>query len=249
MVFRNIVLSAVVVGIISGVLYGVFQQAGISPIIYAAEGYEVSDDATASGHAHVHDDGVVHAHDGWAPADGAERIAYTYGANILTGIAFAIFLISLMALHNYKSTKPPVDAGRGALWGIAALVTVFVAPALFGLHPEVPGTQAAALDSRQAWWVFCVASTGAGIAALYYLPALFKLIGAVLVAAPHAVGAPHPAGGLDFANTDPNAVAALTELSQQFFWMTAAGMAIFCLLLGVLSGYATSRFVDLRAAA
>lgn len=246
MVFRNIVFSALVVGLVTGILYGVFQQAQISPIIYAAESYEV----VQAGSGHSHDDGEAagHSRGPWAPADGGERIVFTFAANVLTAFAFAIFLISLMALHNHKSERPPVDALKGAGWGVAALLTWFVAPAVFGLHQEVPGTQAAALEARQAWWVFCVAATGAGIAVLYYAPVKLKVLGLVLAALPHVVGAPHPEGGLAFANDDPQAVAALTDLSHQFFWMTAAGMVIFCLLLGVLSGFMTRRYVTLEPA-
>lgn len=247
MVFRNIVFSALVVGIVTGVLYGVFQQARINPIIFAAESYEVAE--AGGGHSHGDGEEDGHSHGPWAPADGAGRMLFTIGANVLTAFAFAIFLIALMALHNHKSGKPPVDALKGAGWGIAALLTVFVAPAMFGLHPEVPGTRAAALGSRQAWWVFCAVATGAGIAVLYYAPVKLKVIGLVVAALPHVIGAPHPEGGLSFANEDPQAVAALTELSHQFFWMTAAGMVIFCLLLGVLSGFMTSRYVTLESGA
>ena len=43
MTFRNIVFSSILVGIIVGSLYGLFQQFQINTIIYAAEAYEVSD--------------------------------------------------------------------------------------------------------------------------------------------------------------------------------------------------------------
>lgn len=247
MVFRSIVFSALAVGLVTGILYGVFQQAQISPIIYAAEGYEAA--APGGGHSRGDGEEAGHSHEPWAPADGGERFFFTFAANVLTAFAFAIFLISLMALHNHRSHKPPVDALKGAGWGVAALLTMFVAPAMFGLHPEVPGTRAAALESRQAWWAFCVVATGAGIAVLYYAPLKLKVLGVALAALPHIVGAPHPEGGLGFANDDPRAIAALTELSHQFFWATAVGMVIFCLSLGVLSGFMTRRYVKLGAGA
>lgn len=247
MIFRNIVFSALAVGLITGILYGVFQQARISPIIHAAERYEAV--GPEAGHSHGEEGEAAHAHEPWAPADGAQRTLFTIGANVLTGFAFAIFLISLMALHNQKSDKPPVNAVTGAGWGVAVLLAVFVAPAMFGLHPEVPGTEAAALEARQAWWLFSAIATGTGIAVLYYAPLKFKVTGAVLIVLPHVFGAPQPEGGLSFANTDPEAVAALTELSHRFFWMTAAGMVMFCLLLGVLSGFMTRRFVKLDSGA
>ncbi|MEH6578881.1 MAG: CbtA family protein [Amphritea sp.] len=250
MAIRNILLSAIVVGILSGLLYGLFQHSQISPIIYAAEVYEVAEEeapeAAVAGHSHSHqtDTQDHHAAEPWGPEDGFERIAYTVSADIAVAIAFAMIMISLMALHNHKANKPKVNVLFGAAWGVAALLSFFVAPAMFGLHPEVPGTEAAVLDNRQAWWLFCALASVAGIAIVYYAPKMFKLAGVALILAPHIIGAPMPEHH-GFANTDPAAVLALTDLTQQFFIMTAVGMAIFFVLVGSLSGYAVQRYVKL----
>jgi len=243
MAFRNIIFSAVVVGLVAGSLYGVFQQLKINPIIHAAERYEVVEETAERNHAgHSHN----HSHEAWGPEDGMERILFTMGSNALVGISFAVVLISLMALHNLKSTKPNVNLVRGVGWGIAAMATLFISPALFGLHPEVPGTNAAALEHRQIWWLFCVIFTATGIFVLYYLPLKFKVLGVISILLPHLIGAPHP-DQLSFANTDPAAVNALTELSNQFLTMTTMGMLVFYSLLGALAGYMTNRFVNLQA--
>ena len=236
--FRNIIFSALIAGIVSGLIYGMFQATQISPIIYAAEEYEVSDDngQVNDGHDHSHD------HEAWGPEDGMERILYTLGSTILTSISFAIILTALMQWHNLKSSKPKITWLSGLGWGLAFMISFFVAPAMFGLHPEVPGTQAAQLEHRQLWWLFCAIGTLLGLAVLYYAPAKFKLGGLLLIALPHIVGAPHITSGLTFANTDPAAVQALTTLSKQFYNMTAIGMLIFCLALGALSGFAVNRF-------
>ncbi|OUS31216.1 hypothetical protein A9Q99_04255 [Gammaproteobacteria bacterium 45_16_T64] len=249
MAFRNILLSAIVVGIFSGLLYGLFQHFQISPIIYAAEVYEVADEEPAAAAPHGHEGGVghhEHNEEAWGPEDGAERIGYTIGADIAIGIAFSIFLISLMALHNLKSNKPQVTPVSGAAWGIACMLVFFVAPAMFGLHPEVPGTEAAILENRQAWWLLCATLTAVGIAVLYYAPIKFKLGGILLAAAPHIIGAPMPKEH-GFANPDPAAIEALSQLTTQFYTFTAVGMAIFFILLGALSGFAVQRFVKLDA--
>jgi len=263
MAFRNIVFSAIIVGIFSGLFYGLFQQTMISPIIYGAEEYEISEDV-----------GIVHSHNSaeatnatdavatatpvaetttvadeseevWAPANGVERILYTLGADILVGIAFAMVMVSLMTLHNFGSSKPKITVLSGALWGVAAMASLFIAPSLFGLHPEVPGTVAAELINRQAWWGFCVLATIAGIAALYYMPMKYKFLGIIAILLPHIIGAPMPETN-GFANTDPAAVQALTLLSEEFFLMTTIGMGIFYLTLGSLSGFAVNRFVRLE---
>lgn len=248
MAFRNILLSAIVVGMFSGLLYGLFQHFQISPIIYAAEEYEVvEEEAPAEATAHHHGDAGGHHHhdeEAWGPQDGAERIGYTIGADIAIAIAFSIFLISLMALHNLKANKPQVTPMAGVAWGIASMLVFFVAPAMFGLHPEVPGTEAAALENRQAWWILCAALTALGIAVLYYASVKFKLGGIVLIALPHILGAPLPKEH-GFANTDPAAVEALTQLTTQFYASTTVGMAIFFVIVGALSAFAVQRFVKL----
>jgi cobalt transporter subunit CbtA len=247
MAFRNILLSAIVVGVLTGLAYGLFQQSQISPIIYAAEVYEVAEEPATS-QDHHGAESVAHHHDAeaeaWGPADGFERIAYTYSADIAVGIAFALIMISLMALHNLKSNKPKVTALVGGIWGVAAMLSLFVAPALFGLHPEVPGTEAAVLENRQLWWVFCAAASIAGIAIVYYAPMMFKLGGVLVGAVPHLIGAPMPEHH-GFANTDPSAVKALSDLATQFYTMTGAGMLVFFVLLGVLSGLAVNRYIRL----
>ena len=268
MIFRHIVLSAVIVGVVAGLIYGLFQQLQISPIIYAAEVFEVAEDISHTqvappilgepGHNHAVDHAAVvsttvaaateHHHDteAWAPADGTERVLFTLGANVLVGISFALILVSLMVLHNLKSSKPKIDAVRGIGWGIAGLLVVFVAPALFGLHPEVPGTKAAALENRQLWWTFCVLATAIGIAIMYYAPVKLKGLGVLLAAIPLIIGAQLPEQE-GFANIDPVAIQALTELTHQFYSTTAIGMTIFFIVVGALSGYMVKKFVKLDA--
>jgi cobalt transporter subunit CbtA len=247
MALRNILLAAIAVGIITGIVYGLFQQTQISPIIYGAEQFEVLDAPASHSHSTQEQTSVSSVEastPAWSPKNGAERIFSTMSANITIAIAYALMMISLMALHNAKANKPKITATSGALWGIAALLALFIAPALFGLHPEVPGTVAAELINRQQWWMFCAGISLVGLAALYYAPTKIKFIGIILLAAPHIVGAPLPQSH-GFANTDPAAVQTLTALTSEFFIMTTIGMSIFFVLLGSLSGFAVQRFVKL----
>ncbi len=250
MALRNIILAAIAVGVITGIVYGLFQQTQINPIIYGAEEYEVTDAPLA--HSHNTDAAAnVEAQEpeeAWSPEDGAQRITSTMVANITIAIAYALVMISLMALHDAKSNKPKISAKQGAVWGIAALIALFIAPALFGLHPEVPGTVAAELINRQQWWMFCAGISVTGIAVLYYSANKFKFIGIILLAAPHIVGAPLPESH-GFANTAPEAVSALSQLTSEFFLMTSIGMALFFILLGSLSGWVVNRFIHLNESA
>ncbi|MCJ8338903.1 MAG: CbtA family protein [Pseudomonadales bacterium] len=238
MTLRNLILSALMVGVISGLCYGLFQQLQVNPLIYAAEVYEVAEPAAATasdGHSHDHGEA-------WGPEDGMPRMAFTLGSNITIAFALALIMISLMALHNQKSLKPKLNALSGAAWGIVAMFCFFVAPAMLGLHPEVPGTNAAELESRQIWWLFCALASALGIAVVYYGSVLLKAVGGLIVAAPHLIGAPLPTEH-GFANTDPVAVQALTELTSQFYMMTAIGMLILFIIMGVLSGLSLKKFV------
>ncbi len=251
MAFRNIVFSAIVIGILSGLFYGLFQQTMISPIIYGAEQFELSGE-DAAGHSHAADAAKPSEHDNatpqedveaWGPEDGLERISYSLGADVLVAIAFAMIMLSLMVWHNHGTNKPRITVLKGAVWGGAAMISLFVAPALFGLHPEVPGTIAAELINRQAWWGLCVLATAGGLAVLYYSSVKYKFAGVLLVLLPHLLGAPLPES-LGFANTDPEAVKSLTEYSADFVLMTSIGMAGFYGLLGLLSAFAVSRFIS-----
>lgn len=245
MTFRNIVFSAVVVGIIAGSLYGLFQQFQINPIIYAAEAYEVSSSEVAT-ETHEHSSNsaeAAHSHgSGWSPEDGFERITSTLVANILTAITFSIFMIAVMSLHNLKSNKPHLNWKTGILWGVGLMLSMFVAPSLLGLHPEIPGTVSESLGQRQIWWVSSTIATALGLLLLYYGSTAFKIAGGVLLVLPQILGAPTPETH-GYANTDPVAVEALNQLSSQFVTMTTIGMTIFCLLIGALSGFASTRFV------
>ena len=238
MTLRNLILSALMVGVISGLCYGLFQQLQVNPLIYAAEVYEVAEPTAATANdGHSHDHGEA-----WGPEDGMPRMAFTLGSNITIAFALALIMISLMALHNQKSLKPKLNALRGAAWGIVAMFCFFVAPAMLGLHPEVPGTNAAELESRQIWWLFCALASALGIAVVYYGSVLLKAVGVLIVAAPHLIGAPLPTEH-GFANTDPVAIQALTELTSQFYMMTAIGMLILFIIMGVLSGLSLKKFV------
>jgi cobalt transporter subunit CbtA len=243
--FRNIIFSAVVVGIIAGSLYGIFQQTQINPIIYAAEAFEVTgsgDPVMLESHDHSGSQEHEHNHEAWAPESGFERILSTLVANILIAMAFSILLISFMSLHNLKSSKPPISWKTGAVWGIGLMLSVFAAPSLMGIHPEIPGTIAQSLEHRQIWWISSATATAAGLLMLYYGKNPVKLGGLVLIVLPQLVGAP-AMEKLGFANSDPVAITELSKLSSQFVIMTSIGMLIFCVLLGALSGFASTRFV------
>ena len=52
MIFRNIVYAAIFVGLVSGLIYGVFQQTQLTPIIYSAEKFETNTSINNNEHEH-----------------------------------------------------------------------------------------------------------------------------------------------------------------------------------------------------
>ncbi|MDQ1185433.1 putative cobalt transporter CbtA [Agrobacterium larrymoorei] len=77
--FRNIVFTAVLVGLIAGLAVSAMQAVGTTPLILQAETFESA--GGEAGHSHDAATPADHHHDAeaWTPADGFERNAYYRG--------------------------------------------------------------------------------------------------------------------------------------------------------------------------
>lgn len=237
--FRNIVFTAVVAGILSGLLMTVMQGFSTVPLILQAETYENAGGEEA-GHSHSHEAAPAagtaqpaaadHHHDeeAWAPADGFERFIYTASADVLAAIGFALVAIALAeALGGFGGWR------GGLMFGIAGFLTVSLAPGL-GLPPELPGMPAAELGTRQVWWISTAVCTAAGIGLLAYTrSALFAALAIVLLVAPHLVGAPLPPS---------HETAVPVELHARFVNAVYATNLIFWAVLGVIAGVMREKF-------
>jgi cobalt transporter subunit CbtA len=232
-------------------------MAGTTPLIIAAEAYETAEPAAAEpaaappthapgtaahdhGHDHAapvaataHDAGHDHG-DGWAPADGIERTAYTMAANILTAIGYALVLSAALSIARQTGATDKSGWRTGLAFGLAGFASVMLAPML-GLPPELPGSPAAELGARQTWWIATAFATAAGIALLAFrrepLAAVFAVL---LIAAPHVVGAPLPPEG-------EHPLAPLS-LERQFIVAATLTSFLFWALVGSLSGALLQRF-------
>lgn len=232
--FRNTVFAAVVAGLFAGLLMAVMQSFSTVPLILQAETFENAGeeaapaDATA---AHEHDAAApAHEHDpeGWAPADGFERTFYTFAANVVTAIGFALLLVVASELAGGV-----LSWRQGVLWGLAGFAVFTLAPGL-GLPPELPAMPAADLGERQVWWWFAVIATAAGLALIAFKgTALWSLVGLALIVVPHLVGAPQP---VSHESPIPE------NLHHQFVVITTVTNLVFWVVLGGLVGVFRNRF-------
>ncbi len=221
--FRAIVLSAVVAGIIGGIVATAAQSLRVTPLIREAETFEAAarrspDEGAVSGH---NDDHGQHGESAWTPGGTTETIAAIAGANTLAGVGFALLLTAAMALHRRAGWYV------GFLWGFGGFASFTLAPAA-GLPPELPGMATADLFDRQVWWIGTAVATAIGLGLIFLVRRLaWAALGAVIILAPHLIGAPRAAGpgaGL------PN------ELIVEFGVASLATNLLFWSVLGIAAG-------------
>lgn len=229
-IFRNAVFLAALAGLLAGVLMSGLQTAFTVPLIIEAETYE--------GAEHGHDHGEAaeaageddHAHDGWAPEDGAERTIFTILANVVTGVGFALVLVMASELAGGIA-----GWRQGLFWGLGGFAAFTLAPGL-GLPPELPGMPAGDLFARQVWWIATAAATAGGLALLAFgRSAVPALLGVALIVAPHLVGAPQPVS---------HDTAVPAELHHDFVVAVTVTNLLFWLALGAGVGALRSRFAE-----
>jgi len=244
MLFRRIIFSALCIGLLSGFLFSIVQYIGVSPIILAAEQYEVAEVQTAPVQSHQHGEEVSgghhHSTETWSPSDGIERSLFTLLSNVLAGIGFAAIVLSIMCQLQLKGwvNFSPV---KGLACGLAGFVAFFAMPGI-GLPPEIPGIEAAPLDNRQAWWLLTVIASGLGIGVLAFAKGAYKTLGVLFMALPFLIGAPDSTGP-EFGQTDDRVVAVLNDLHQQFILASSMANLVFWLALGLLCAWGLNRIV------
>jgi cobalt transporter subunit CbtA len=215
--FRELVTAALWTGLLAGLLLTAVQQIQVIPTLLKAEVFEENAATTLVLNAEN-----SHEQQDWQPENGWERTFFTAVANISLGVGFALVIGSVMCLRGR-----PGNWRMGLLWGLAGYLTFFVAPCL-GLPPEVPGTAAAKLEDRQIWWLITVLDTGFGLSLLAFAKTRTnQFFGAVLLVAPHLIGAPQP---------EVSGSAAPAEVAKSFITATVFANAVFWLAIGGLMG-------------
>lgn len=219
--FTRIARTAGFAGLLAALLLTLMQSIWISPLIEQAEVFERAAQTQPQEPVAL-DGGHGHEIEAWEPEPGWPRLLSTTGGNLVVAVGFALMLAGLYTV------RAPGRAAAGLLWGLAGYAVFTLAPTL-GLPPELPGTAAADLGSRQLWWVGSAASAAVGLALIVFAkPWPFKLAGAVLLVIPHLIGAPQP---------PMHESVAPETLQQQFRWAAQAVNMVFWLALGLVSAW------------
>jgi cobalt transporter subunit CbtA len=229
-VIRETVLAALVAGLIAALAFTLVQSVWVTPLILQGETYEDAAEASVN-HHEAEAPNAEHHHDAdaWKPQDGWQRTLFTFAANLLMGVGYAFVLVAL-----YLLWREPRSALGGAVYGLAGFLVFFAAPGL-GLPPELPGTAAAELVSRQQWWVMTAVATAAGLILFCSQPRWWlRVLALAIIVAPHLIPAPHP---------DVESSLAPEELQSRFRLATTLCNGVFWLSLGLASGAAFRKLV------
>ncbi|MFO1351359.1 MAG: CbtA family protein [Gammaproteobacteria bacterium] len=228
--FRHIALSAIVAGLIAGLLVTLVMMFTTVPLIAKAEVYEKAGETGAppAAIAHHHEAQAAehdHGANEWEPEDGFERAFYTGVATTLTAIGYALVLGACFAQMKAVGWK------QGLALGLAGFAVFQLAPAL-GLPPEPPGMPVADLTARQLWWLGTALATALGLGAWFvaYIrkSIIWIVAGAVLLVVPHIIGAPQA--------SEEHALVP-HELARDFVIASLFTTAVLWISLGTIEGY------------
>lgn len=217
--FRKILTSAVFAGVAVGAVAAVLQFWLVTPLLLEGELYE------SGAQVHFATDGSTQSE-----ATSQDLLAeparhlMTAGFNMVAFTGFALLLVVGFALAERAGHG--VSPKTGLVWGLCGFLAIQLAPAI-GLPPELPGTIAAEVEVRQAWWIATILCSIGGLAAIAFGPSVVTTIaGFALLALPHAIGAPH---------LDTYFGVAPPELSAHFATRSLGASAVAWVLLGYIA--------------
>jgi cobalt transporter subunit CbtA len=217
---------ALLAGCLAGVLAAGLQTAVLQPLILKAETYEVAPMvhngvAMAMPAASAAGEAAAGEAMGWL-----SRTAITFVATVGAAVGYGLLLLAAM-----EGARARIDWRTGLIWGACGFAACGLAPAM-GLAPALPGAAEGDLTLRQLWWIGTAMSTAAGLwLALRGTPRWAAAAGAVLLLAPHLIGAPAAA----FSSTVP------AELASLFTARSLATQSVLWLALGGFTGWFWSR--------
>ena len=181
---QKVLTSAVFAGVAAGLIAALLQFIFVIPALLEGELFETG------ARVHFGADGSPESDRG-APGLGGEwgRHLMTVGFNIVTYVGFGFLLIAAMAFAELRGLTR-ITARQGLIWGLAGFIAIQLAPAI-GLPPELPGTPAAEIGPRQAWWLGTLVASALGLWIIAFGKGVVALGGVVLLLIPQVIGAPH----------------------------------------------------------
>ena len=221
--FTRILTSALFAGAAAGLITALLQLYFVQPVLLHAELYEGGD------LIHFGSESTVSAFPELPGFDAVrDGLSIVFTMLIYSGYAFIV-----LALMSQAEDRGATINGRtGLLWGLAGFVAVHFAPG-FSLAPDVPGVAAADVTARQIWWFATVIAAAIAMWLIAFGNGSVAWAGAaILLLAPHVVGAPEPSV---FTGPVPTEIGAL--FAARAF---GVGMAAW-VLLGCFAGFFWSR--------
>ncbi len=180
---RHLLVCAALAGAAAGLIAAALQLTFVVPALLEGELFESGE------RLHFVSDGTPQS---VREAPGLEgdlsRHGMTVAFNLVTYLGYGLILSGAMALAERYGRA--ATARAGLVWGVTGFIAVQLAPAI-GLPPELPGTPASEVGPRQAWWLFTVASSAAGLGLIAFTRGAIPFAGVALLLLPHLVGAPH----------------------------------------------------------
>ena len=247
MIFQRLIWASLGAALLVGSVQTGVQRWQAAPLILAAEVFEPQKVETPEPPvAHVHADSATHEHQHsaakeWAPAEGGERIFWTWVANVLHAFSMALLVFAVMGVCLWRGAAVR-SLPLGLLVAAAGWLSFHFWPSL-GLHAEIPGMDAARLGSRQGWWVLAAGSAALACASLAGLRSPVRWAAAAAwLALPFVVGAPHISAD-PLAGFSGPAQAQLRELGTQFIWATTWVSLSFWASMGLVCGAAFQRWL------
>jgi cobalt transporter subunit CbtA len=193
--------SALFAGIAAGLVAVLLQFWLVTPLLLEGEEYETGNKSHFAGVLMVEEnaEGGLEAvpapetdHDTAQEEDNGgnfTRHIMTFGVNMIVFTGFALVMVAGFGLA--EAAGHTLTLRKGMIWGLMGFIVIQLAPAA-GLFPELPGTTADDVVLRQYWWITAVLATCAGITLIAFgNSVLYGAIGAILIAIPHIIGAPH----------------------------------------------------------
>ena len=216
--FTRILTSALFAGAAAGLITALLQLMFVQPVLLHAELYESGELVHFGGAA-------ISAHQDVGGID-LMRDGLSVLFTMLTYTGYALILVAAMALAEARGAS--ITARTGLLWGLAGFIVVHFAPGVT-LAPEVPGVAAADVADRQVWWFATVTAAAVAVWLIAFGRNWIAWgAAAVLLLAPHVIGAPEPE---TFAGPVPTEIGAL--FAGRAF---GVGMAAW-VILGCFAGY------------